>query len=302
MNIEKNLQNEFNKINAKFKIISNIHIKKCIDEIENLKQSKQISKKYYNRLMSNFNLNRLKNLNENHSIIIIGIPQKITIVEFQKNKIKYNVVIPPSYIYREDKKICIDILSKVLNEKIHPAYIPLKMLAVHSGLGKYGRNNICYIKGMGSFLRLEGFYIDYPISIDNWQEKQIMKICRNCNICIKSCPHNCIKDNNFLINAEQCLTYFNEYSEDFPEWIRDHNALVGCMRCQINCPMNKDFISLKKRDMIFSEEETNIILRGFKKDDYRKEVYKKIRMLNMDDYKDLLPRNLNVLINLKNRV
>jgi epoxyqueuosine reductase len=37
--------------------------------------------------------------------------------------------------------------------------LPLKSLAVRSGLAAYGRNNVCYVPGMGSFLELVGLYM-----------------------------------------------------------------------------------------------------------------------------------------------
>ncbi|UCB57897.1 MAG: hypothetical protein JSV67_04620 [Thermoplasmatales archaeon] len=291
------LSKEFDKINAKFRIISARHVNELFEEIDSLKDTGQISIKLYDRCMSNFN--KIKNLHDNHSIIIVGIPQKITILEFQHNTKKHDVVIPPSYVYREARKTCIDILSKVFHGKIktvNVAYIPLKLLAVHSGLGKYGKNNICYIEGMGSFLRLEAYYLDCHVGIDNWQEKKMMEKCKDCKICIKSCPHNCIDDNCFLIKGEQCLTFFNEDDIEFPKWVTAHNALVGCMKCQINCPMNKDFIKTKNRGVVISEDETEIILRGFKEEDYQKNVYEKIRKLDMDEYGSLLSRNLKVLL------
>jgi epoxyqueuosine reductase len=291
------LTKEFDRINAKFRIVSANHVKELFEEIDNLKDASQISVKLYDLCMSNFN--KIKNLKDNHTIIIVGIPQKITILEFRHNGKKYDVVIPPSYIYEGSRKICIDILSKVFYGKINAvdvAYIPLKLLAVRSGLGKYGKNNICYIEGIGSFLRLEAYYLDCQVGVDNWQEKQRLEECKDCKICMKSCPHNCIDDNRFLINAEHCLTYFNEDDEEFPEWVTAHNSLVGCMKCQINCPMNKDVIKIKNRGIVFSEDETEIILRGFREEDYQQHVYEKIRKLNMDEYSSLLPRNLRVLL------
>ena len=40
--------------------------------------------------------------------------------------------------------------------------LPRKLLAVRSGLGFYGRNNICYVEGMGSFLNLAPYVSDIP--------------------------------------------------------------------------------------------------------------------------------------------
>jgi epoxyqueuosine reductase len=38
----------------------------------------------------------------------------------------------------------------------------LKRLAVRSGLARYGRNNVTYVEGMGSFLELSASLTDMP--------------------------------------------------------------------------------------------------------------------------------------------
>ena len=68
------------------------------------------------------------------------------------------------------------------------------------------------------------------------------------------------------------------------------------MKCQIHCPRNKDSKKSKNRGIVFSEDETNLILRGLTEEDYHKEVYEKIKKLDMEEYIPLLPRNLKVLL------
>lgn len=75
--------------------------------------------------------------------------------------------------YRKIAQQVAGLLTKVLEPagyQATPSLLPLKSLAAHSGLAVYGRNNICYVPGMGSFLELVGLYSDLPCSEDTWQE------------------------------------------------------------------------------------------------------------------------------------
>jgi epoxyqueuosine reductase len=206
-------------------------------------------------------------------------------------------------VYSKVRAACKEILSRILGNKgyfVDHVILPLKLLVVKSGLAKYGKNNICYIDGMGSFTRLQAFYTDYEFPIDDWHEKQIMKSCTTCSLCQKVCPTKCISPKErFLIHADRCLTYLNEYKGDFPSWVskQSYNALVGCMYCQIICPQNKKFLQLNNQTIIFSEEETSIILQKTPQEKLSPALTKKLVGLNIDEYYSLLGRNLNVLMN-----
>jgi|GEM_PF-2138990 len=96
--------------------------------------------------------------------------------------------------------------------------MPLKRIAVQSGLAKYGRNNVVNVDGMGSWLRLAVFLTDIPIESDNWREQPVMsEICENCDECIKSCPADAIPTDRFLLYSEKCK---------------------NCPICQMCCPIN----------------------------------------------------------------
>jgi len=88
--------------------------------------------------------------------------------------------------------------------------LPLKILAVRSELASYGKNNISYIPGMGSFYRLIAFYSDFPCQEDIWLEPQMMKHCHNCSACLDNCPTGAITSGGFLLHAERCITFHNE--------------------------------------------------------------------------------------------
>jgi len=297
------LHSEFEKFPAKFRTVSIIHLKELQEEINEWKRNGLITEKFFKQNYGEFTFHPPTTLHNACSIIVIGIPQKITPVEFFHKGKRYQTIIPPTYVYSKVRTACKEILSKILGKKGHSvdrAILPLKLLAVKSGLGQYGKNNICYIDGMGSFTRLEAFYTDYEFPTDDWHEKEIMESCTSCSLCQNVCPTQCIPPKErFLIHADHCLTYLNENIGDFPTWVsfQSHNALVGCMHCQIVCPQNKKFLQLNDQTINFSEEETSIILHKTPSENLSTALTKKLAGHNIDEYYSLLGRNLTVLMN-----
>ncbi|MCX6663383.1 MAG: FeS-binding protein, partial [Euryarchaeota archaeon] len=291
------LHYEFGKLHAKFRTISIIHLKDLHAEINEWKRNGLITEKFFKQNYGEFTFQPPTTLRNACSIIVIGIPQKITPIEFFHKGKRYQTVIPPTYVYSEVRTACKEILSRILQKKgysVDRAKLPLKLLAVKSGLGQYGKNNICYVDGMGSFTRLEAFYTDYEFPTDDWHEKEIMESCTTCSLCQNACPTHCIPKERFLIHADHCLTYLNENKEDFPSWVtlQSHNALVGCMHCQIVCPQNKKFLQLNEKTINFSEEETSIILQKTPREHVSPTLAKKLAVLDIDEYYSLLERNL----------
>jgi len=296
------LHSEFGKLQAKFRTVSIIHLKELQEEINEWKRNGLITEKFFKQNYGEFTFQPPTTLHNTCSIIVIGIPQKITPVNFFHKGKQYQTVIPPTYVYSEVRTVCKEILSRILQKKgysVDRAILPLKLLAVKSGLGQYGKNNICYVDGMGSFTRLEAFYTDYEFPTDDWHEKEILESCTTCSLCQNACPTQCIPKERFLIHADYCLTYLNENIGDFPKWVtlQSHNALVGCMHCQIVCPQNKKFLHLNDQTINFSEEETSIILQKKPRENLSPILRKKLVGLNIDEYYSLLGRNLTVLMN-----
>jgi len=293
---------EFGELHAKFRTVSIIHLKELQEEINEWKRNGLITEKFFKQNYGEFTFQPPPTLHNACSIIVIGIPQKITPVEFFHKGKRYRTVIPPTYVYSEVRTVCKEILSRILQKKgysVDRAILPLKLLAVKSGLAQYGKNNICYVDGMGSFTRLDAFYTDFEFPTDDWHEKEIMESCTTCSLCQNACPTQCIPKERFLIHADRCLTYLNENIGDFPTWVtlQSHNALVGCMHCQMVCPQNKKFLQLNDRTINFSEEETSIILQKTPRENVSPTLMKKLAGLNIDEYYSLLGRNLTVLMN-----
>jgi epoxyqueuosine reductase len=111
------------------------------------------------------------------------------------------------------------------------------------------------------------------------------------------CPTGCIPYDGTVIDAERCLTYFNEHEADWPEWLdpEGHNSLVGCMRCQEFCPANRVHLRIPKVIAEFDREQTEWILRDLPADQLPSDVRAKLAALDLDDYSTVLGRNLRAL-------
>jgi len=295
------LHAEFDSLHAKFKTTSIIHLKELATELTAWQRDGFITEKFYEQNYGLFIFHPPETLQHARFIIVIGIPQKITPIEFFYHGKRFQTIIPPTYIFSEIRGACAEILSRVLGEKgyaVERAILPLKLLGVKSGLGKYGKNNLCYVDGMGSYTRLEAFYTDYEFPTDDWGEKELLPSCRTCSLCQQACPTHCIPENRILIHADQCLTYFNENDGDFPSSIpkQSHNAIIGCMHCQTVCPQNKKYFRYNPGIVSFTEEETTHILQKTPRESLPQALAKKLEDLNLYDDYSHLNRNLAVLM------
>jgi epoxyqueuosine reductase len=249
-------------------------------------------------------------LKEAKSILVVAVPQPISRMHFMLNGKNHTVIMPPTYLLNtsvenEDKQKFISAVNENLkkaftrqNYKVVKTNLPGKLAAVKSDLGAYGKNNICYIGGENSFYWIGVYLSDMPCDDDTWGEGTVLEECANCNICRDKCPTNAIAADRFLVYAERCITYHNESSEDFPDWIEPewHNAVIGCMYCQLACPVNKDSIHNIKDLAEFDENETRMILEGTPLDRLPKDTYDKLEAFNFIEEYGILPRNLKVLL------
>jgi epoxyqueuosine reductase len=243
---------------------------------------------------------------EIRSVIIVASPSPSSarlIFTWKGERIPF--VVPGTYVddtathTRTERYLRTFLASKGRHVECAPR-LPRKLLAVRSGLGAYGRNNICYVEGMGSFLILVPFVSDVPCTEDTWHDIRDMEICRTCQACFRSCPTAAIRKGPFLLDNERCLTYFNESDKEpnFPEWIDPsaHHTLYGCLRCQTICPVNKRFLTNTIEAGEFSEEETAFLLEGKSFDLFPESLKQKVTALDMVSYLGAIPRNLRALL------
>nr|NIN66000.1 FeS-binding protein [Anaerolineae bacterium]NIN96171.1 FeS-binding protein [Anaerolineae bacterium]NIQ78003.1 FeS-binding protein [Anaerolineae bacterium] len=226
------------------------HLRDLEVELEERRRQGLIDEDLYEEYLAGFGFDLPEDLPLGESLILVAMPQPQIQVVFTLNGKALPLIVPPTYLHaRESDKRVEDLLREILavdGYRVAAAAVPKKALAVHSGLGAYGRNNICYVSGMGSFVRLVAFYSDLPGEEDEWRELTAMEACEKCTACLRVCPTGAITDERFLIRAERCLTFLNEKPGDvpFPAWVDPswHNCPVGCMLCQKMCPENRDVV------------------------------------------------------------
>ena len=182
--------------------------------------------------------------------------------------------------------------------KLKKVRLPDKLLAVRSGLAQYGKNNLTYVKGCGSFHRPAVFISDFPCEADSWKEPEVMEQCETCSACMKACPTAAVGFDRFLLHAERCLTFLNERPKDFPDWLSPdwHNSLVGCMICQKVCPANKGVVKWIEAGATFDNAETDLILNDIPEEQLPRKTSEKLKVQGMMEYYDVLGRNLKALM------
>jgi epoxyqueuosine reductase len=244
---------------------------------------------------------------EVRSILIVASPKPLLAkIAFTWQGQRIPLTLPASYMNEVSGPRRVEhYLNEFLNPQgyhvIYAPRLPRKLLAVRSGLGVYGRNNICYVAGMGSSLLLTTCFSDIPCPENKWHDLCHMKACQKCTACLDNCPTEAISASRFLIDNERCLTYFNESGGeyDFPGWIDPaaHHTVYGCMRCQTVCPMNKKYLADVIEPVEFTEDETLLLMAGQSFELLPETLQQKVHAIDMEHYLGVLPRNLRVLFN-----
>ena len=300
------IEDEMKQFGYKAKTVSIKHLPEVQDSVGKLVRQGMISERLHS--IWHFYLQTNKNLPEANTIIVVAMPQPITRIWFKWQGSTYLADIPPDYFARaEYESRAEEALKSALEAagyKIARAHLALKTLAVRSGLATYGRNNITYIPGMGSLYSLVAFYSDCPCEQDNWQDSKVMVDCENCSLCCENCPTRSIPVDRFLIRAEKCLGFLNETEPDVPYWVQLqpdwHNALIGCMRCQFVCPVNKLYLDNIVAGPFFSEEETGLILNKTPLENLSPATRQKLKI--SDGVYPLLAPNLSALIEKQKKI
>ncbi len=284
------------------RMISVEHLPLLQKQVEEQRSQKLLDSQFFEERLSWVRFEVPESLPKAQSIVVVAVPRPQTRAVFTWNGVRRPIILPPTYTaYDTINKQVQDLLAQLLSEKrytVTRTALPLKLLAARSGLVQYGRNNITYASGLGSFLQLAAYYSDMPCEHDDWQEPTMMQACEKCDLCRRACPTGAIPSDRFLLRAELCISYHNEKKGDipFPSWMKAswHNCIEGCMRCQRACPVDKQFLDWVEDEEEFSEEETTLLLSGASREKLSEETIRKLAHLSILDDIGILPRNLGV--------
>lgn len=236
------------------------------------------------------------------TVIVVAMPSPAVKVRFQLEAGPVEAVIPPTYISSKERGRCLELLRSLLEPEgfsVAPATAPVKLLATHTGLAQYGRNNLAYVRGMGTFARLDAYCTDADLGAKHHDFKGSLRLscCPPCRNCHHVCPTGCIPHDGTVIEATRCLAYLNEHEEAWPQWLdpKGHNALVGCMRCHAMCPHNRYYLRAERVAAEFNREETELILQNRPVEELPPALRAKLAELDLDEYSIVLGRNLLAL-------
>lgn len=102
-------------------------------------------------------------------ILVVVMPRPAHSIEFTVGSQAVHAMLPPTYLhYRQTfEDVRLDLAANALPAwPVRLVEGPLKTLACRLGLVKYGRNNLTYAQGAGSYLQLLGYLTDAPLPID----------------------------------------------------------------------------------------------------------------------------------------
>ncbi len=237
-----------------------------------------------------------------NTVVMLAVPRPAHRLSFDLGSKPINTLLPPTYYqYRNTYKEVRQALQTGVFAfgRVEQLNAPLKTVASLLGLVAYGRNNVSYVEGLGSYFQLCGYVTDAQLSSAGpLAEPRLLAECEGCEKCIRRCPTGAITEDRILIRAHRCLTYLNENEGEWPDWVspRIHHCLLGCLICQKTCPANRK-LPVETCAVSFSQAETTALLAGPMKDDHplTRPIRDKLKRLDQPFAEPVLGRNLKAL-------
>lgn len=288
----------------KYRTVSVKHIpelKAWMDKLD--KAGRLTTNKTWRSYIDSFQYSPPQSLPKAQSLIVMSTPLKISVIAFHTAGKKHTVMIPSGYVddglrLADYQNLLFDNGIVAKGSKMELARLPLKQLAVRSGLAEYGKNNITFVDDYGSYHQLLAFYTEQRMG-DHWGQLKMLRLCKGCSICLKQCPTQAIRSNDFIIDQGRCITLYNELPDPIPTWIPAtvHNALVGCLKCQLPCPGDED-VSKSFWDLgEIAETDTAKLLSGKIDAETERFLKAKLKRVGGGDNLPYIARNLKLVLN-----
>ena len=126
------------------------------------------------------------------------------------------------------------------NAKIHGEriYVPIRELALRSGIGIACKNGLTAYDGFGTRVAVQTLALFMPaVSYDDRCEASLPRTCPDgCILCQRACPSGAIGPDGF--HLKQCAREYMQ-KDAMPDWVMDAmTSILGCELCQFVCPLN----------------------------------------------------------------
>jgi epoxyqueuosine reductase len=239
------------------------------NSLQKRRESGEINADFYRENLDVFTYLDGVSIKNPRSVIIVAIPAPAYVLTFISGGKTIETILPPTYLnYRKKFAEVRDDLAKALEGsgfRVELLNAPLKALGNRLGLLSYGRNNLGYIEGLGSYFQLVGLVSDMPVkaeSVTSGPAEKLLPRCEKCRICAAACPTGAIGRDRILLHAEKCYTPFSESIRPIPNGLNPPSpkCLIGCLRCQELCPEDKGLLRQESAPVSFDAEETAAFL------------------------------------------
>ncbi len=267
-------------------------------ELDTRRRSGELERSFQQAYLDSFCYERSSNaIGDPRAVLMVAMPRPAHRLVFEFEDGPFATILPPTYLrYRPlFETLRDDLTAEVpeLRDHLEMLQAPLKLISCRLGLTSYGRNNVTYIPGWGSYLQLLGYVSDVDIGVPaDWTPvpARLMPECEGCDLCASACPTGAINDDRILLHAECCTTLISESEGDLRGPL-SARCLFGCLECQEICPVNKGLLRVESAGVNFNRRETEKLLAG----QMDTGIQEKLRTLGLTE-QSLIARNLRSLL------
>lgn len=275
------------------------------DDVLSRRRSGELDSAFFEANLASFDAGDTPPWDGPATVVVVVMPRPVHTVAFTIGGQSVEAVFPPTYVRYQPlfEEVRQELQQHGLpGARVERVNVPLKSLAARLGLVRYGRNNVTYAPGIGSYFQLFGYLTDAALPLPpGWQphEPELLPECADCPVCGAVCPTGAIGADRVLLHAERCLTLINENPGAWPDWIpaSAHNCLLGCLHCQRHCPANGD-LPVESTGVVFTAEETAALLGadGGNEGPAWDGIRAKLDQLGQPNQEPVLGRNLRALL------
>lgn len=194
------------------------------------------------------------------SVWMVAVPCSLLQYRFKTRGGEVQIILPAMYLYSRPMRLAEEAMisgHREVGAETEWAWLPVRILAAMGGMGEFGRNNMLYFPGLGSFPWLTGFYSSLDVHDSRYEIKRMPR-CEHCGACVEACPSGALSRDSRLMRSDRCLNYATEYPERCGDWfdMAWQKELLGCLACQLRCPANREYKKWMEDGPTLSEAET----------------------------------------------